>query len=75
MEAPSRVHAHCFNWSFADGHAETYALRDYPKSINWVANSLPGSFTVQKLDPAEPGGLNPDWLAVSNHTSVFRVNP
>jgi len=71
MEAPSRVHAGCFNWSFADGHAETYKLRDYPKSINWVANSMPGSFTVQKLDGAWPGGLNPDWLAVSNHTSLF----
>jgi prepilin-type N-terminal cleavage/methylation domain-containing protein len=71
MEAPSRVHGNCFNWSFGDGHAETYQLRDVPKSINWVANSLPGSFTVQKLDPAQPGGLNPDWLAVSNHTSLF----
>ena len=71
MEAPSRVHADCFNWSFADGHAETYHLRDLPKSINWIADSLPGSFTVQKLDPAQPGGLNPDWLAVSNHTSLF----
>ncbi len=71
MEAPSRVHANCFNWSFADGHAETYKLRDYPKSINWVAPSAPGSFTVQKLDGAWAGGLNPDWLAVSNCTSLF----
>jgi len=71
MEAPSRVHADCFNWSFADGHAETYKLRDYAKSINWVANSMANSFTVQKLDPAWPGGLNPDWLAVSNCTSSF----
>lgn len=71
MEAPSRVHADCFNWSFADGHAETYKLRDYAKSINWVANSMADSFTVQKLDPAYPGGLNPDWLAVSNHLSLF----
>jgi prepilin-type processing-associated H-X9-DG protein len=71
MEAPSRVHANCFNWSFADGHAETYQLRDVPKSINWVANSMAGSCTVQKADSAQPGGLNPDWVAVSNHTSVF----
>jgi prepilin-type N-terminal cleavage/methylation domain-containing protein len=72
MEAPSRVHADCFNWSFADGHAETYQLRDYAKSIKWVANSMPGSFTVQKLDGSWPGGDNPDWLAVSNHTSLFK---
>jgi prepilin-type N-terminal cleavage/methylation domain-containing protein/prepilin-type processing-associated H-X9-DG protein len=70
MEAPSRVHANCFNWSFADGHAETYKLRD-SKSINWFG-ATSGSFTVGKIDPAWPGGLNPDWLAVSNHTSIFK---
>jgi prepilin-type N-terminal cleavage/methylation domain-containing protein len=71
MEAPSRVHAHCFNWSFADGHAETYKLLDYAKSINWFG-ATPGSYTVAKFDNAWPGGLNPDWLAVSNHTSIFK---
>jgi prepilin-type processing-associated H-X9-DG protein len=75
MEAPSRVHANCFNWSFADGHAETYKLRDYAKSINWVANSMADSYTVQKSDPAWPGSLNPDWLAVSNQTSIYIPPP
>jgi prepilin-type N-terminal cleavage/methylation domain-containing protein/prepilin-type processing-associated H-X9-DG protein len=75
MEAPSRVHSDSFNWSFADGHAETYKLRDFAKSINWVADSMPSSFTVQDLDSAWPGGLNPDWLAVSNYTSLFIAPP
>lgn len=69
MEAPSRVHANCFNWSFADGHAQTYKLIDYPKSINWFGATA-GSFTVQSLDSAQPGGYNPDWMAVTNCTSI-----
>jgi prepilin-type N-terminal cleavage/methylation domain-containing protein/prepilin-type processing-associated H-X9-DG protein len=68
MEAPSRVHANCFNWSFADGHAETYKLRD-SQSINWIGEQG-GFFTIHKSD-LTLGGLNPDWLAVSNRTSLF----
>jgi hypothetical protein len=68
MEAPSRVHANCFNWSFADGHSETYNMRDYAKSINWVAPAPAGSFTVQQVDGG--GILNPDWQAVTNRTSI-----
>jgi prepilin-type processing-associated H-X9-DG protein len=74
MEAPSRVHGNCFNWSFADGHTETYKLRDTRMSVDW-SGATAGSFTVQKFDSAFPGGLNPDWLEVSNHTSLFVVNP
>ncbi len=71
MEAPSRVHGNCFNWSFGDGHAETYKLRS-SRSINWFGETG-GSYTVTRADPAWPNGLNPDWLMVSNHTSVFTI--
>lgn len=71
MEAPSRVHGGGFDWSFADGHSESYKLRDVAESINWVAPAPSGFFTVRMLDKNEPGGYNPDWVTVSNHTSIF----
>ncbi len=68
MEAPSRVHGNSFCWSFADGHSELYKLKDYARSINWVAPAPGGSFTVQQLDAN--GASNPDWLVVVSNATI-----
>jgi prepilin-type N-terminal cleavage/methylation domain-containing protein len=71
VEAPGRQHGNAFCWNFADGHAEIYKLRDH-LTINWIDVEGTGGLPIPKQDATQPGGLNPDWVAITNATSLPR---
>jgi hypothetical protein len=53
-DLPARHHSNCYPLTFADGHAETYRLKE-AASLNWA--------------PGHTGGLS-DWIALTNVTTV-----
>lgn len=60
VDAPSRRHDRSYGINFADGHAEIYKLKD-DRTIKWSA-----------LPVAKVGPLNPDWVALTNVSTIRR---
>jgi prepilin-type N-terminal cleavage/methylation domain-containing protein len=60
VDAPSRRHDRSYGINFADGHSEIYKLKD-ERTIKWTA-----------LPVAKTGPLNPDWVALTNVSTVAR---
>jgi prepilin-type N-terminal cleavage/methylation domain-containing protein len=59
VDAPSRRHDRAYGINFADGHSEIYKLKD-ARTIQWT--TLP----IAKTGP------NPDWVALTNVSTVLR---
>ena len=61
-DIPGRRHGAAYGINFADGHSEIYRLRD-SRTIKWKD----GDAAVAKYGP-----LNPDWVALTNVSTIKR---
>jgi hypothetical protein len=68
-EMPTRVHKNGYCWDFADGHAESYTLRDR-NTINWnPLDAVPNIEDTTWTGSPYPG-LNPDWCILAKYATT-----
>jgi prepilin-type N-terminal cleavage/methylation domain-containing protein len=70
LEVPTRNHKIGFCWNFADGHAESYKLRD-KFTIEWTPESPSTPPAVDASWTSGPvPGYNPDWCIIAKYATM-----